>query len=239
MSKKIVGITCSTILHSEYGERDVLNRKYARAVENAGGVPIILPVFGGEALSQKFLGAIDGLLLSGGMDIVPAMYGQDEHPELDITDEGRDELELPLIRAAVAQGMPLFGICRGLQAMNVALGGTLYQDLPTQKPSSIIHYQSHEGYPRDKFIHSVEVADGSRLREIVGTSEMQVNSLHHQALDKIAEGLVVTATAPDGVIEAAELPAHPYTVAVQWHPEETAPHDERSRRLFESFVGAL
>jgi putative glutamine amidotransferase len=239
MSRKIVGITCSTILHSEYGERDVLNRKYARAIENAGGVPIILPVFGGEALSQKYLGVMDGLLLSGGMDIVPAMYGQDALPELDVTDQGRDELELPLVRAAVAQGMPLFGICRGLQTLNVTLGGTLFQDLPTQKPSSIIHYQSHKGHARDEFIHSIEIVPDSRLRGIVGVSEMPVNSLHHQALDKLGEGLVVTATAPDGVIEAAELPAHPYAVAVQFHPEETAPHDERSRRLFETFVAKL
>lgn len=239
MSLKRVGITCSSILKSQYGERDVLNRKYARAIENAGGVPLILPVFGGAEMAAKYLGAIDGLLLSGGVDVVPAEYGQDALPELDDTDAGRDQLELPLITLALEQNLPIFGICRGLQTLNVALGGTLYQDLPTQKPSGIVHAQSQLGVARDAFTHAINVTADTRLASIVGAGEMQVNSHHHQAIDRLGSGLIVTAIAPDGVIEAVELSANRYVVAVQSHPEETATHDERSRQLFRAFVAKL
>ncbi len=239
MSLKRVGITCSTVLQSPYGERDVLNRKYARAIENAGGIPLILPVFGGAEMAAKYLGAIDGLLLSGGVDMVPAEYGQNALPELEDTDAERDQLELPLIKLALEQNVPIFGICRGLQTLNVALGGTLYQDLPTQKPSDIVHAQSKLGVTRDTFTHTMNINADTRLASIVGAGAMQVNSHHHQAIDRLGSGLIVTATAPDGVIEAVELPLNRYVVAVQSHPEETATHDERSRKLFAAFVAIL
>ncbi len=239
MSRKLVGITCSSIFGTPYGERDVLNRKYARAVANAGGVPLILPVFGGAEMAAKYLGAIDGLLLSGGVDMIPAAYEQEALPELEETDAGRDQLEMPLIKLALEHNLPIFGICRGLQTLNVALGGTLYQDLPTQKPSIIQHAQTKAGYPRDAFTHTITINPDTRLASIVGVGEMRVNSHHHQAIDRIGNGLIVTATAPDGVIEAVELPAKRYVLAVQPHPEETATHDERSRQLFATFVAAL
>jgi putative glutamine amidotransferase len=143
------------------------------------------------------------------------------------------------LKRALVQNMPIFGICRGIQTLNVALGGTLYQDIPDQAPSSIHHQQSDVKIPRKDFSHSIRIEDGSRLRSIVGKGEIQTNSFHHQALKSVAPGLVVTAHAPDGIIEAVEAPDHRYLVAVQFHPEETAPHDEYSRRLFESFVQAL
>ena len=239
MSRKLIGITCSSILQSAYGARDVLNRKYSHAVMEAGGVPLILPVFGGAEMAAHYLGAIDGLLLSGGVDVVPSEYGQEALPELDATDAGRDQLELPLIKLALEQNLPIFGICRGLQTLNIALGGTLYQDLPTQKPSGIQHSQSKLSVPRDAFTHTMLIEPNTHLASIVGAGEMKVNSHHHQAIDKLGKGLIVTALAPDGVIEAVEFPSKSFVVAVQSHPEETATHDERSRKLFAAFVAAL
>jgi putative glutamine amidotransferase len=135
--------------------------------------------------------------------------------------------------------MPVVAICRGIQSLNIALGGTLYQDIPSQTPSAIHHQQSDVGIPRNTTSHSVRIEPDSRLRYIVGVDEMQTNSFHHQSLKQVADGLVVTAVAPDGIIEAAESPAHRYVVAVQFHPEETAPNDLHSRQLFEAFIAAL
>jgi len=240
MARKVVGITCSTAAaDSEAGARQVLNRAYVRAVEMAGGVPVILPVTTEPDVIVRYLGVIDGLLLSGGVDVAPALYGQSPHPKLGSVDSDRDTTEMPLIRMAVEQDMPIFAICRGIQALNIALGGTLYQDLPSERPSEIFHQQREIHKARGEFSHSIRTEPGSRLRRIVGAEEMPVNSFHHQALLDVADGLHVTACAQDGVIEAVERPASRYLLAVQFHPEETAPHDDLSRRLFESFLAAL
>jgi putative glutamine amidotransferase len=240
MARKIVGITCSTqAAKEEAGPRQMLNRAYVWAIERAGGVPVILPATTEPEVVARYLGVLDGLLLSGGVDVAPALYRQEEHPKLGTVDTDRDTLEMPLIREAVAQDMPIFAICRGIQALNVALGGTLYQDLPSERPSEIAHQQSERKIPRECPSHVVRILPESRLRAIVGSEEMATNSFHHQALREVAEGLAVTAFAPDGVIEAVESPTHRHIVAVQFHPEETAPNDEKSRRLFESFVAAL
>ena len=240
MARKVVGITCSTsAANSEGGARQVLNRAYVRAVEMAGGVPVILPVTTEQDVIARYLGVMDGLLLSGGVDLAPGLYGQTPHPKLGAVDADRDTTEMPLIRLAVEQDVPLFAICRGIQSLNVALGGTLYQDLPSERPSKIVHQQRELNMARGEFSHTIRTEPGSLLRSIVGAEEMPTNSFHHQALRDVADGLLVTACAPDGVIEAAERPASRYLLAVQFHPEETAPHDERSRRLFESFVAAL
>lgn len=236
---KIVGITCSTLPATENAvTRQSLNRTYVWAIEQAGGVPVILPVTREPDVIARYLGVIDGLLLSGGVDIAPERYGQTPHPCLGEVDADRDATELPLIQDALAQDVPIFAICRGVQALNVAMGGTLYQDLPAERPSDILHQQATRKMPRHEFSHSIAIAD-SRLRGIVGAGEMETNSFHHQALREVANGLVETAHASDGVIEAVESPAHRYVVGVQFHPEDTAPRDERSRRLFEAFVAAL
>jgi putative glutamine amidotransferase len=217
----------------------VLGRAYVRAIEQAGGIPIILPVTREPETLNRYLGLIDGLLLSGGVDIDPRHYGQEPHPRLEEVDADRDATELPLTREALAQDMPLFAICRGIQTLNVALGGTLYQDIPSQYPTTLRHQQRHDNIPRSQPVHPVRILPETRLRAIVGADTIQTNSLHHQALRDVAEGLVVTARAEDGIIEAVELPGRRYVVAVQFHPEETAPHDEKARRLFEAFVEAL
>lgn len=240
MSRKIVGILGSTAkATAKSGPKQYLNRAYVWAVENAGGVPVILPVTREPEIISRYLGLLDGLLLSGGVDVAPACFGEKPHPHLGTVDADRDTTELPLIREALAQDMPTFAICRGIQALNVALGGSLYQDIPSQMPSSIHHQQSDVGIPRAQPSHAVRIVPDSRLHHIVGREEMQTNSFHHQALKQVADGLVVTAYAPDDIIEAAESPTHRYVVAVQFHPEETAPNDLPSRQLFEAFVAAL
>ncbi len=240
MSRKIVGILGSTSqATADSGPKQYLNRAYVWAIENAGGIPVILPVTREPDVIAHYLGVVDGLLLSGGVDVAPACFGEEPHPKLGSVDDDRDTTELPLIRDALAQDMPVFAICRGIQSLNIALGGTLYQDIPSQAPSAIHHQQSDVGIPRNTTSHSVRIVPDSRLRSIVGVEEMQTNSFHHQSLKQVADGLVVTAVAPDGIIEAAESPAHRYVVAVQFHPEETAPNDLHSRQLFEAFIAAL
>jgi putative glutamine amidotransferase len=240
MGRKIVGITCSTRPAAGVeSAKQVLNRPYVWAVEQAGGIPIILPVTTDTEVSARYLGVIDGLMLSGGVDVCPERYGQEVHPQLGEVDADRDATELPLIQQALKEDMPLFGICRGIQTLNIAMGGTLYQDLPTQYPSKIVHHQYQLGLKRDAFCHEIDLPPGTRFRSIIGSDKISVNTLHHQALSDVAEGLEVTAYAPDLVVEAVEAPAYRYVLAVQYHPEETAPHDEYSRRLFKAFVEVL
>lgn len=240
MGRKVVGITCGTQESSEGGgPRQVLNNAYVRAVERAGGLAVILPTTHEPDVIAGYVGILDGLLLSGGVDIDPACYGQSPHSQLGDVDGDRDATELRLIRAALAQDMPIFAICRGIQSLNVAMGGTLYQDLPSECPSDIHHYQTKRGHRRDEMTHLVTFAPESRIRQIAGDETMATNSMHHQALLQVAEGLVVTGKAADGVIESVEAPAHRYVLGVQFHPEETVVHDEKSRRLFEAFLRAL
>lgn len=240
MARKLIGITCGiTEPKEKTPSRQQLNRAYTRAIEQAGGIPVILPVTSDAAVAQRYLDVIDGLLLSGGADIAPQRYGQTPHPTVNDVELDRDVTELALVRAALAQDMPLFAICRGIQTLNVALGGTLYQDLPTEHPSEINHRQTDKGLTRDAFSHDMLIEPNSRLRDLVNVGEMRINSLHHQAVRDVAEGLVVTGRAPDGVIEAAEMPSKRYVLAVQFHPEETAIHDPHTRQLFAAFVAVL
>lgn len=240
MARKVVGITCSTLpKREEIGPRQSLNRAYVWAVERAGAVPIIFPVTTEPEIISRYLGLVDGLLLSGGVDVAPDRYGCAPHPQLGIVDTDRDATEVPLTHAALAQDVPIFGICRGIQTLNIVMGGTLYQDLPSELPSDIVHAQETRQMPREAFCHAIRIEADSRLCEIVGANEMNVNSFHHQALRDVAGDLRVTAYAPDGVVEAAESVRHRYVVAVQFHPEETSIHDSKSQRLFDAFVEAL
>lgn len=240
MTHRVVGITCCTTRPTEEKPpRQWLNRSYVWAVENAGAAPVILPVTADKELISRYLGIVDGLILSGGDDLAPGLFGEAPHPALGAVDPDRDSMELDITREALDADVPIFAICRGIQVLNVAMGGTLFQDLPTQHPSDISHRQSEAMLARQEFSHSITISHDSRLRSIVRCNEMKTNSFHHQAVRAPAAGLAVTAVAEDGVIEAAEAPDHRYVLAVQFHPEETAPIDERSRRLFESFVAAL
>lgn len=208
---------------------------YVEAVLEAGGLPMPLALhdvgqYEGEAAEQ--LAHCDGLLLSGGVDINPATYGEQPHPELNATTPDRDAHELALLAEAKCRGIPILAICRGIQLVNVAYGGTLYQDIPSQVPDAIQHSQRSA---RHLPSHDVALTQGSRLYELVGGS-IAVTSFHHQAVKDLGANLDVVATAPDGIIEAVEATDHPWLVAVQWHPEMSHAADAPSRAIFEAFV---
>jgi putative glutamine amidotransferase len=198
-------------------ERSGVNSAYVRSVLRAGGIPLILSPLIDAELLPRALDAADGLLLTGGEDLDPAHYGEEPHPGLDVVDARRDAFELAAFRIARERQLPTLAICRGLQVVNVAMGGTLWQDLPTQNPSDVTHRQLSG---RDDRTHQVDVTSGSRLEAALASARVKVNSFHHQAIRQLARGLKVSGVAPDGLIEAVESEADPWLLAVQWHPEE-------------------
>ena len=210
-------------------ERVTLNTAYVRALESAGLVPLAVPTMLAADRAGAALAAVRGLVLTGGEDVAPERYGAAPHPRLGEVDPVRDAAELALIAAARQQGMPILAICRGIQILNVALGGTLYQDLDSERPGLVPH-------AGETSQHAVRVETGSLLERTLGTRSMTVNSRHHQAIRDLAPGLKAVAWAEDGVIEGAE-PADasaPWMVAVQWHPE-----DLTERALFDGFARAV
>ncbi len=245
MSAPLIGIPCFAMRHPRT-QRSLYanNQTYAREVSRVGGIPLLItpPVVDDGAALDAVCAALcerlDGLLLSGGADIDPSFYGEERLPVCEATEPERDRLELALTRQAIQRGTPIFGICRGMQTLNVACGGSLYQDLPTQAPNSQRHTWGDADHTRDYRAHSIELAPGSRLARLVGAREHEVNSLHHQAVKRIGDGVTITAWAPDGVAEGMELRDHPFALAVQFHPEELAPTDPASRALFAAFVEA-
>jgi putative glutamine amidotransferase len=214
---------------------DFVIRDYSRAVETTGGLPVLIPVPLATRTGLETLARLDGLLLTGGDDVHPRCYGEEPLPALGEVDYQRDLAEIALVRAALESGLPVLGICRGLQLINVACGGTLYQDIFTQRPDCQGHRQSA---PRDTNTHKVQVLETSRLHDVLGQTLVWVNSRHHQAVRDPAPGLTPSARAGDGLIEALEKPDHPFLLAVQWHPEGTWSHDEYSLKLFQALTGA-
>jgi putative glutamine amidotransferase len=210
-------------------------RAYVTAIVDAGGAPVLIPPDLPEDGWRSLFDRLDGILFSGGADIGLEHFDGEPHPTVDV-EAARDAIELPLLRAAVDGNKPFLGICRGLQVMNVALGGTLYTHILDQHPDALQHDQS-EGKPRTFLAHSVRVEQGTRLAEILGAPLVQVNSLHHQGIKDLAPILKATAFAPDGLIEGIELPDHRFAIAVQWHPEWMTEHEEM-RKLFRMFVEA-
>lgn len=210
---------------------------YARAVELGGGAPVIIPPHLEEVKLRAIFECLDGLLLSGGGDIMPALFGEEDSGLLWFVDERRDRAELALAQWALAEGRPMLAICRGEQVLNVAAGGTLIQDIPTQVTDALSH-SSVAGRPLSVMAHTVEVTAGTRLAALVGGGELGVNSSHHQAVKVVGAGLVVSARAPDGVVEGVEAHDHPFCVGVQWHPEALVEKYPVMRRLFEALVKA-
>jgi putative glutamine amidotransferase len=232
----LIGITTNRA-HSPAGvEQEAINETYVRAVAEAGGLPVLIPVGLPVPAIAGLLSHLQGVLLSGGGDIDPQQFNGASHPRVyDVITE-RDALEIDLVLAAVQSGRPFLGICRGAQVVNVALGGTLYTHILDQLPGALDH-EHHAGQPFSYLAHRVEVAPGSRLAGIMGAGPAQVNSLHHQGICDVAPGLEITARASDGLVEAAELKEHPFGLTVQWHPEwlpELAP----MRAIFRAFVQA-
>lgn len=242
MHKPLIGVTGERFAsgYSPLPNQDVhgLLRTYVEALIGAGALPVIIPLGLAEDDRRALAARLDGLLLPGGGDIDPALYGEDPHPKLaDDVDPLRDALEIALIRDAADTGLPLLAVCRGVQVLNVALGGTLIQDIPSQVPGALRHSFSLREAPRENLAHDVQISEGSRLAEILGTPIARVNSRHHQAARDVAPGLEVVARAPDGVIEGIELPGHPYFIGVQWHPENLQAIPEM-KQLFVTFVQA-
>lgn len=218
-------------------ERVRLNRTYIRAVEDAGLVPIIIPPLEQPDAVSAALYGVDGLVLSGGEDIDPAHYGDPRHPLTGDAHADRDACELSLARLARAQSLPTLAICRGVQLLNVALGGTLIQDIPSLVPGSLDHDAKMS---RDTRSHAVRIEPGSRLSHAVEAVEVMVNSIHHQSLGRVAPGLRITARAQDGVVEGVEwVDSAWWALGVQWHPEELTEAEEPwDRRLFAAFADA-
>lgn len=229
MPRPIIGITT---YERSPDDHFMLPTVYVNAVRRAGGIPILIPP--GEPHLEQLLSLLDGVIFSGGGDVDPAYYGGTHHPEIYTISPERDEMELELARQIVAMGKPMLCICRGTQVLNVALGGTLIEHLPDEVGDTVAHRE-----PPDVAVpHPVQVKADSRLAHIMGTTEVNPASWHHQAVRQVADGLNIVAHAPDGTIEALEMPSHPWLVAVQWHPEITAAADPTQQRLFEALVRA-
>lgn len=206
---------------------------YMDALAQAGALPFILPLKAAADDVERLLELCDGLLFTGGQDVAPAIYGMEDQTGKTELAELRDSLEIRVLELALRRDMPLFGICRGLQFINAFLGGTLYQDLPTQHLSDTTHSQ---GRPYSQPVHRVELQGA--LKELLGRQTLQVNSLHHQAIKELAPELQTMALSEDGLIEAVCLPSKKFVWAVQWHPEFLFRTDESSRTLFSTFVSA-
>ena len=211
---------------------------YVEGVAGAGGVPVVLPPTGDEGAAEAMIQSLDGLLLSGGSDLDPGYYGEEPVPELGITLPERDAFEMTLVRLALRRRMPVFGICRGMQVLNVALGGTLYQDLPSQWEWDVLKHR--QDTPKWQPTHEVRVREGSYIAEVMGCEVVKVNSYHHQGVRVLAEGLVATGRSSDGVIEAVEAEdlSQRWLLGVQWHAEAMRGAGPQQESLFEAHVSA-
>jgi putative glutamine amidotransferase len=234
MTAPLIGVT-TAISTDGSPDRAYLNRAYLHAVQQAGGIPLLLPPQLTEASWQALSSHMDALILTGGGDVEPARYGAAADPATTDVSPARDALELALTRRALEEQRPILAICRGIQVLNVALGGTLAQDLAGAGTDGIAHAQKE---PRDQPTHPVRIAvEGTRLGRIVGAAELAVNSFHHQAIARVGHRLREVAWAPDGVVEAVELvETARFVIGVQWHPEELVERDAAARALFAAVV---
>jgi len=215
----------------------LLIERYARAIAGAGGIPLILVPASSRRATRETAKFLDGILVTGGnFDIHPSRYGEASREDLlGEVKEDRTEFELELISWALERDLPLLGVCGGEQAINVALGGSLYQDIATQIPRASEH---QKGAWKERGGHPVRIHDGTKLREIVGRDTVEVNTTHHQAVKKLGQGLTVNATAEDGVIEGIESKDHSFILGVQWHPEFLTHKDPFQRKIFAAFIAA-
>lgn len=233
MRRPLIGLSTSVTTDAT-PERAYVNAAYLRAVQEADGVPVLLPPQLDDGARAALVGRLDGVVLSGGGDVDPARYGERPHPRTADVSPPRDALEIELVHRALELDLPLLAICRGIQVLNVALGGALHQDLPAGGP--IRHLQTE---PRSQPTHAVKVAvEGTRLGAVVGEAELAVNSFHHQGIARLGDGLRATGWAPDGLVEAVELEGDRFVLGVQWHPEDLVAHDAAARRLFEALIDA-
>lgn len=233
--KPVIGITTNQSRNANGQPTIMLMQSYVNALIQAGGVPVLIPSLIAEDGWEALYSRLDGILFSGGGDIDLRYSPGDPHPRIDDVDLARDAIELQMAQSAAADGKPFLGICRGCQVVNVALGGNLYTHIPDQLPGALDH--SYPGNMRTVLVHEVKIGEGTHTAKILDEPIINVNSLHHQGLKDIAPSLRVAGSAPDGLVEAIELPDHPFGLAVQWHPEWLT--DQKStRNLFRKFVEA-
>lgn len=222
MSAPRIGVT-GTTRQFDGASRAAVNSAYVQATLRAGGIPLVLPPVIRSADVPAIVDVLDGLLLTGGEDIAPSYFGETPHPKLGAVDPERDRFEIAILKEAWERRLPVLAICRGIQLVNVAFGGSLWQDIPSQRPGAISH---NPKTPRDQRAHAVTLTPGSRAARALGAERIEVNSFHHQSVKDLAPGFEVTGVAPDGEIEAIEATGDaPWLLAVQWHPEEFHAHD--------------
>ncbi|WP_421664212.1 gamma-glutamyl-gamma-aminobutyrate hydrolase family protein [Lysinibacillus telephonicus] len=229
--KPIVGLTMT-----KSDKKYSLNAPYVQSILDAGGVPLCIP-FGVEKDVDQLISTLDGLLLTGGVDIHPHFFNEEPHLNLGEVSLRRDQVEIALAKVALKKKLPIFAICRGIQLLNIVLGGGLFQDINTQfEKEPLLHNQKAE---RHEASHFVTINSESLLYKIIGNDKIAVNSLHHQAIKDVPHVLLITAKASDGIVEAVELKDYPFCIAVQWHPEEMAvAGDKHSKALFAEFIQA-
>ena len=241
--RPLIGVTTSEVRRSETLRQTpqgdppqhemALGLKYLKAIEAAGGLPVVLPPLSGNAL-EPLLDHLTGVCLSGGPDLGPETYGEDRHPELGPTEDDVDRFELAIARIAWKRGLPLLAICRGAQALNIARGGTLVQHIPDLGDNSIEHRQKAAG---EELTHEIEIEPDSLLARVMGSEVASVNSFHHQAVSTLGRGLRIVARSRDGVVEGIEAPGRGYVLGVQWHAECLAELPEQAA-LFEGLTQA-
>lgn len=240
MSRPIIGIPSYSYdqgLDGEYPPSFLMTQAYILRLEAAGAAPVIVPLLHQESMLRAIYQVLDGLLLAGGGDVDPSHYSEPPHPKLGSVNAHRDRVELTLARWALADGLPILAVCRGIQLLNVAAGGTLYQDIEAQVPGAIRH-DYYKVKPRTYRAHEVIIEPNSRLHRLLGADTLKVNSMHHQAVKDPAPGFWVTARATDGLIEGIEHLGNQFAVGVQWHPEVLAEEDRVMQALFDGFVEA-
>jgi putative glutamine amidotransferase len=233
MKRPVILTTCDT----DHAKRIYfLRQPYLRAIEDAGGNILVVPPHAHDDIAE-LINIADALFMTGGDDIDAKHFGEETEPHYSGTiDEPRYQLQVKLLPAALKKNIPILGVCHGMQMLNVFFGGTLHQDIAHELSGALQHQYKHIDPNRAAIAHEVSVTSGSKLAAICSRDKLSVNSLHHQGIDRLGDGLVKTASAPDGLIEAVEKPEHRFLIGVQWHPEEL--NDEPSRALFAAFINA-
>lgn len=242
ITQPIIGITAGEIHDRDHPWSPVVygqSQTYVVSVGRPGATPLIIPLLHGEAELRKLYDALDGILFAGGNDLAPELYGQKPYPTTKDTSAFRDRHEIQLLKWALGDGKPILGICRGMQLLNVLLGGSLYQDISQDLPGSLDHNQSTKQGTLVDVSHRLRIESDSRLGSILGTATLGTNAHHHQAIRDMGKGIRAVAWTEDGIIEAIELPAHPFALGVQSHPESLEASAEPTwRHMFASFVAA-
>jgi putative glutamine amidotransferase len=236
MTKPLIGITLGSHLDEPDFSRSTVNDVYLTSIAKAGGVPVLIPIATPLDGLTDLRRNLQGLILTGGPDINPDIYGGVHHPSVYGVDQRRDDLDIALVHMAFDTGLPILGICRGFQIFNVTMGGKMLTHIEEQLPGALKH-DCHPDHPRNWMAHPVKVEKGSLLEKIVGSDQPQVNSMHHQGVLQAPAGLRALAHAPDGIVESVEFPGHPFALGVQWHPECLQEYPDM-QNLFRALVQA-